>query len=203
MSDKANKQKPKEERLARMEGVTTFRDLRDGFISGTGGAVDVTDQDVMAALAMSRARDDKGKPIADDIGPEVLQCYYGSSVRHRVILVKSYLRHNPHPRESEAELIARRLSTALAVQLLAGAMFTRQEWAEYAFLAHMRRDRFEGMARDALTWFYDEIRNAEPRFRAALENARLGQREAAAEIWDAMRNARDRDERIAGKLARK
>lgn len=153
MNDYADKQRPRAERLARMEGCTTFKDFREGFGSGW---IDISDHDVMAALAMMR----KG---GDDIGAEVLQTYYGSTQSFRRGLVRAYLAsYNDQPTDEKKR--CRRMGATLAAQRVAGLSFTREQVEEYAWLMILRRQTLEVEMAQALAWFNGELDAAIGRF---------------------------------------
>lgn len=200
MSDKANKRKPKTERVARLEGVTTYRDPRDGF--SFGSAHGLTDQDVAAAIALSRERRDDGKPDANDCGPECLETYYGSTQRHRRILVLAYMRAHDF-RESMVDIIVRRMGATLAAQQLAGVTFTRSQWEEYAYIVRTRRNTLEEATKKALYWFQSELGTAQIRFYDALQSMAPDLRAERDAHWKSMRDAPDREERIKAKLFKK
>lgn len=198
MSDKANKARPKIERIARLEGSTTFRDPREGF--GISTKVQLSDQDIASAIAMSRRRRDDGTPDPDDVGPECLETYYGSTQTHRRLLVYAYMRAHHRPAMPLEIKIRRRMAATLGVQMLAGMTFTRAQWAEFAYLSCCRRDEIEDSARAALRWFNDQAHEAKHEFGKALQ-ATAEVLLAAKEMgWQEQRSARDRDARIRGKL---
>lgn len=203
MSDKANKARPRIERLARMEGSTSFRDLREGF---GAGRVELTDQDIMAAIGMIRRLlpkanpDDEGKPDPDDIGPECLETYFGSSARHRRKIVQRYMRATHSEHEPHDRLVARRFGATLAAQQLAGVKFTRGQWTEFAWLVCCRRDGLERFAADALCWFYGEVDRATQALRPMLAELGQARAEESRQHWDKMRGDPGRARRIAVKL---
>lgn len=200
MSDKANKLKPKTERVARLEGVTTYRDPRDGFSFGSANGL--TDQDVAAAIALSRARREDGTPDPNDCGPECLETYYGSTQRHRRILVLAYMRAHDF-RESMVEIIIRRMAATLAAQQLAGMTFSRSQWMEYAYIVRTRRDTLEEAAKRAMDWFQSKLGTAQIGFYDALHAMAPDQQAERAAHWKQMREAPDREDRINAKLFRK
>lgn len=197
-ADTAEKAKPKEERLARMEGTTAFRNPKDGF----GGMIDLTDQDVMAAVAASRRTilSTTGECIADpkDVGPECLETHFGSTQMHRRKLVRVYLATLPE--QPIVRVIARRLAASLAAQQLAGVKFMRSNWEEFAYLANTRRDVFEGYAHEALTWFLRQMELSLPLFQSWLKRLRDERDRQREKAWKDMRDAPDREQRIRRKL---
>lgn len=201
MSDKADKRKPKTERLARLEGVTTYRDPRDGF--SFGSAYGLTDQDVAAAIAMSRARREDGSTDSNDCGPECLETRYGSTQRHRRILVLAYMRAHDFGSDSMVEIIIRRMAATLAAQQLAGITFTRSQWMEYAYIVRTRRDSLEAAAKRALQWYEEQEGGARIRFFDALNSMAPDAEAERAAHWQEMRDAPDREDRIKSKLFRK
>lgn len=192
-----DKQRPKEERLARMEGSTTFRDPRDGFARGS---IDLSDTEVMGAVAMVRALLPNGEPDQTDIGPECLETYYGSTQRHRRTLVTTYMRLHSVPNESTTRKVVRRMATTLAAQLLAGAQFDRWQWSEFAFITCTRRETLEKDARDALGWFHSETSRALDVLIEVLNTNAPTWRAEKAAAWRRMRDAPNRAARIAAKL---
>lgn len=198
MSDKANKAKPKVERVARLEGVTTYRDPRDGF--SLGSSIGITDQDVAAAIALSRAKKPDGSVDKNDVGPECLETFFGSTQRHRRLLVNSYLRATSDPGEAFTHTIIRRMAATLSAQRLAGMTFSRAQWSEYAYIVRCRRETLEDESRKALYWFQDRGKEARVRFQEVLETRLDLDAIETAAAWQEMRDAKDREERIKAKL---
>ncbi len=196
MSDKANKIKPRVERLARMEGVSSFRDPRE--LAG-GGWIDLSDQDCMAALAFMRAKRRELKS-EDDIAPECLETHYGSNQRHRQALVRWYMRTWAPKKEPAAKLIARRMATTLAAQVIAGVKLDRDAWEEFAFIVDVERSALEALAHEALNVFYAMVSEATGRFNEVLSDVKSARAERREERWKEMREADDRKDRIAGKV---
>lgn len=198
-ADTADKSKPKEERLARMEGTTAFRNPKEGF----GGMIDLTDQDVMAAVAASRRTiiSSSGECIADpqDVGPECLETHFGSTQLHRRKLVRVYMATLKHD-EPMLRVIARRLAATLAVQQLAGVKFMRSNWEEFAYLANTRRDVFEAYSHEALTWFLGEIEKSMPAFRRWLRQLREARATEEKKKWRGMASCEEREDRIRKKM---
>lgn len=198
MNDKADKRKPRTERMARLEGSTTYRDPRDGF--SMGSAITITDQDVAAALALSRATKEDGKVDKNDVGPECLETFFGSTQRHRRLLVNAYLRATHDNAEAFTHTIIRRMAATLSAQRLAGMTFSRAQWAEYAYIVRCRRETLEDESRKALYWYQDRGKEARARFQSALETNREFEAIETAASWQEMRDAKDREERIKAKL---
>jgi hypothetical protein len=168
MSDKADKQKPIAERIARLAGVTSFKDPRQG----GGGIPDLSDIDIAAALGMVRSIMRKHGDAAE-VGPEVLETHYQGSLKHRNILRAAYLRACPPPKEKGyVAVVVRRMAATLGVRMLAGAVFGRPEQTEYAYLCYVRRETLESEMALAARWYLDRLDEAYPAFMEACHEAR-------------------------------
>jgi len=153
MSKSDDKARPVHEKLARIEGSTSFRDLREGF----GGFANITQEDVMAALAMVRTHRTNVPPF----GPEILSTYFGSSQTWRRMIVEGYLECN---RVNPKYIVAHRLAATLAAQVMAGVSFTAAADAEYAFIANIRVENLIALRKHALHWFDGVLEKAMPAF---------------------------------------
>lgn len=161
MNDKI---RPMVERIARLEGTTIFRDLREGF----GGRANITDHDIAAALAMVIKRAENGHRASDDIGAELLETYYGSTQTYRRKLVQAFLFANP-PR-SGASPCPRRMGATLAAQELAGVRLAKSQEVEYAYIAYCKVESLRDEMRIAGGWFDSKLMEAKPEFMEVLKN---------------------------------
>jgi hypothetical protein len=168
MSDKAEKRKPIAERIARLAGVSSFKDPRQG----GGGIPDLTDLDIAAALGMVRSIMRK-QGDAYEIGPEILETHYQGSLRHRGLLRAAYLRACP-PKADKGygAIVTRRMGATLGVRMLAGAAFGRSEQAEYAYLCYTRLETMRTELDAAAGWYLDRLNDAYPAFIEACNVAR-------------------------------
>jgi hypothetical protein len=158
VGDYTDRSKPRAERLARMEGQCTFRDPRE---ARGGGWLDITDLDVMAALAMSRQLviGDNGKPTPDpkDVGPEILETYYGSTQMHRQRIAKSCLFDcGDRNGTTEHDRAVDRVTALIAAQRLAGVQISRSHWAELAWMVGVSSARFSAQVNSCLAWMMGE-----------------------------------------------
>lgn len=163
MSD--DKIRPRTERIARLAGSTTFKDFREGF----GGKPLLVDADVCAALALCRTRRSDAECDTHDIGPEVLETYYGSTQQHRRLLVTAYLKHKGKDDEPVTKVIVRRMAATLAAQRIAGASHSRAQEAEYAFIVSTRLENLRDQIADAYGWYMEQHDTALPSFAKILK----------------------------------
>jgi len=168
MSDDKDKIRPVQERLAAIEGSTTFKDLREGF----GGIVNLTTADLMAALAMVRdkTRISIAKGEATDsqlLCPEILETYFGSTQTYRVTLVRTYLEH---AKVEPGYLVPHRMGATLAAQMMAGITFTQKQDAEFAFICNCRLMTLKDLRAHALQWYQELLDKAIPSFADALRD---------------------------------
>lgn len=166
MSD--DKIRPVQERLAAIEGSTTFKDLREGF----GGIVNLTTQDLMAGLAMVRDKTriaiTKGEATDNQLlCPEILETYFGSTQSYRGTLVRTYLEH---AKVEEKHIVPHRMGATLAAQMMAGVTFTQKQDAEFAFICNCRLMTLRDLRSHALQWFQELLDKAIPSFADALRD---------------------------------
>lgn len=138
MSDKANKRVPIIERVARLMGMTAFRDS-----AGRGGLPRFTDQDIAAALGMV-------KHTHGELAIQALETFYGSTLMHEQCLRRAW--DMVSGRREHAEIALSRLAAALAVRQFAGMSIARDQVLEYAWMAHVRREHLESRMGDVTSW---------------------------------------------------
>ena len=160
---KNEKVRPWAERIAKLEGSASFKDIREGF---GGSAPVLTDNEISLALALSRKRDDLSTAECDlsDVGPEVLETFYGSSQTHRRLIAKAYLRCRMPETVAASQVPCYRLAATLAAQMVAGVEITRAQQAEYAYIANTRLETLRDRISDAYGWFMERHDQAIPRF---------------------------------------
>jgi hypothetical protein len=160
---KNEKVRPWAERIAKLEGSASFKDIREGF---GGSAPVLTDNEISMALALSRKRDDLSAAECDlsDVGPEVLETFYGSTQTHRRLIAKAYLRANVPEGVAASQLPSYRLAATLAAQMVAGVEITRTQQAEYAYIANTRLETLRDRIEHAFKWFMERHDKAIPRF---------------------------------------
>lgn len=156
MNDKI---RPVQERLAQLEGMTTFKDMREG----VGGFANVTMADLMAGLAIMRSKEEQ-KIL---LGPHCLETYFGSTQVHRRLLVSTYLSNT---RVDVRYIVPHRMGATLAAQALAGVQFTHEQDREFAFICNCRTDALKDLRRQALAWFDNVIDEAIPAFADAVRS---------------------------------
>lgn len=191
------KVRPWAERIAKLEGSASFKDIREGF---GGSAPVLTDNEISLALALARKRDDHSTAECDvsDVGPEVLHTFYGSTQTHRRLIVGAYLRANVPSAVAPAHLPSYRLAATLAAQMLAGVEITRAQQAEYAFIANTRLETLRDRVQHAYSWFMERHDQALPRFITILKeivNGRL--------VKFLTKKAEEREDRVARYAAHK
>jgi hypothetical protein len=163
-----DKIRPVQERLASIEGTTTFKDLREGF----GGIANLTTQDLMAGLAMVRDKTrvaiTKGEATDNQLlCPEILETYFGSTQTYRVTLVRSYLEH---AKVDERHVVPHRMGATLAAQMMAGITFTQKQDAEFAYICNCRLMTLRDLRAHALQWYQELLDKAIPSFADALRD---------------------------------
>lgn len=156
-----DKIRPRPERIASLAGMTTFRDIRDGF-GAPSSVPPLQSTEVAAALALCRARKGDVGFARDDIGPEVLETYYGSTQAHRRALVSAFLAVRTHV--AAEHMAALRLATTVAAQIVAGVEISRERQSEFAFIAVVRLETFRSYLSEAHGWFLEQHDNALPEF---------------------------------------
>jgi hypothetical protein len=165
-----DKIRPVHERLAQIEGSTTFKDLREGF---GGGFANVTQQDLMAGLAIVRSRSDP-----NDIAPEILETYFGSTQKYRRTLVATYVGNTA---VEAKHTVPHRMAATLAAQMLAGMKFHRDQDEEFAYICNTRLQTLRDMRSHAISWFNELLDRAIPKFADALRNVINDRGKARAE----------------------
>jgi hypothetical protein len=187
MSKSDDKIRPIQERLAQIEGSTTFKDLREGF----GGFANITNLDLMAGLAIVRTAATKDADDYFELAPEILETYFGSTQMYRRALVRGYLgEHRVQPQY----ITAHRMGATLGAQMMAGISFSREQDAEFAFICNVRLMTLLDLRATALKWYQGLLDKAIPLFGEALRQI-VGKREferRAAFIEASARNEEDR-----------
>lgn len=157
-----DKIRPVHERLAQIEGSTTFKDLREG----VGGFGNITTHDLMAGLAIIRTLAIE-KNEEHRLAPEVLETYFASTQQYRQDLVRGYL-HNH--RVDAAYICAHRMGATLGAQMMAGISFSRSQDAEFAFICNVRLMTLRDMRANSIQWYQGILSRAIPLFGSALRN---------------------------------
>lgn len=169
---RAGKRRPVLERICSLYG-------RGNSLTGEGfgGLPTLTDQDVAAALAM--VRKDRGLVrTARDIGPEILETYYGSTDTHRSVLRAAYVKSNPTGGDT-GHAPCRRMAATIASQMIAGMVFSRKQEAEFAYICHTRLETMRTEIAMAVQWFHNEASEAAASFRRVIDSAQIVRMEKA------------------------
>jgi hypothetical protein len=162
MSKSDDKIRPIQERLAQIEGSTTFKDLREGF----GGYANITNLDLMAGLAIVRTTATMDPDDCFELAPEILETYFGSTQMYRRTLVRGYLEEH---RVEPQYITAHRMGATLGAQMMAGISFSREQDAEFAFICNVRLMTLRDLRASALSWYQGLLDKAIPLFGAALK----------------------------------
>jgi hypothetical protein len=124
-SDKADKSKPMEERIASMLTKTAYRDIRDGFGGMNPGGLG--DQAIAGALGMIIKTQGR-------IGPMVLETHYGCTLMHREHLRRAWENQEEKDGMDREKRCLIRFGCELAIRELASLRFSRGDIGEYAYL---------------------------------------------------------------------
>lgn len=157
------------EKIAQMEGKTTYKDFRQGF-APRSLACD-TDADIKMALGMAQRK-------VGAVAVAALETRYASTLMHERTLRRAWdhkVREDAKGNKAKLpphEVAVLRMGAALAVRRLAGAQMTQHEVAEYAWLLCVRRERLDDAMRSAGGWLDGLCGDAEERFLRALTRAR-------------------------------
>jgi len=146
MSDKTDKKRPIEERIAALMGRSGFVDFREGF-GGTRGAA-YSDQDIAAALGA--VSEQHGR-----LAPLVLETYFGSTMIHAPTLRRAWEDQERKKDDTRERIVLTRFAGELAIRQLGGAKHCSTQYAEYAYLIFSRREALQQRVKDAGTWLED------------------------------------------------
>lgn len=157
------------EKIARMEGKTTYKDFRRGFSSRS--LAEDSDADLKAALGMAQRQ-------AGALAVLVLETRYGSTLSHERALrrawdrqVRDYRAKSGESRASHTAAV-QRMGGALAIRRLAGARMIQHEVAEYAWMLCVRRETLDEAMRAAGAWLDGLCCDAEIAFLEAMDAIR-------------------------------
>lgn len=189
-----DKRRPTVERLAHLEGKSTFTDPREP----RGTWIDITDLDVMAAVAMSRmtTKNANGECVSDpsDVGPEILETYYGSTAKHRRRIATAYMAQEPNKPVTKHHAAVRRMAAMIAAQKLGGCHFDGAQWAELAWIVVCRKQEFMDLVASAMAWMEGERDRARRAFDDCFQTINEGRERDARDRW-----RQQRADRLAGK----
>ena len=155
----------KAERLARLQGTTTYKDFRQGMASAGNRIWAAPDQDIAHALGVIR----RGRA---DIGPEVLEAFYGSTQKYKD-RIKESLRDRlkwtlSDPSKAEKSESIRRFAIELAASSLGGDPLTASQVRWVSDLLVCRPARLEEAYRAAMGLLLEDTQAALASFLKAL-----------------------------------
>jgi hypothetical protein len=148
MAKSDDKKRPLGERIAGLDPKTSFRDIRDGI--GSGGAPELTDQDLAAALGMVKTK-------LGALPVMALETYYGSALRFEQRLCDAWGDKDEHGDMSRDARILSRFSAVIAVRQFAGLKQVDVEMARYAYLMFSKPAEFRRAVDNVLAWL-EELR---------------------------------------------
>lgn len=155
------------EKIARMEGKTTYKDFRQGFASRS--LAGDSDADIKMALGMAQRQ-------VGALAVQALETQCASTLRHERALRRAWDRKaredakNAKIRVSSHDVAVQRLGAALAIRQHAGARMIQHEIAEYAWMLCVRRETLDNAVRAAGAWLDGLTSEASEDFLAALDN---------------------------------
>ena len=155
------------EKIARLDVKSSFRDIREGIGGRRNLQLDMTDQDIAAALGMVSTA--LGKPTV-----WALETYYGSTTRHEHSLRRAWADESEHHSDPADERIRNRIAAALAIREFAGGKFDLREWS---LLTDCKAAEFQRNVVRVLAWLeelrdtgLESLRNKLAEHRAAVDS---------------------------------
>lgn len=130
------------EKIARLDVKSSFRDIREGIGGPRNLQLDMTDQDIAAALGMVSTA--LGKPTV-----WALETYYGSHVRHENQLRRAWADESETIDDKPDDRIRNRIAAALAIRQFAGGTFDLREWSD---LTNCKTAEFDRNVNRVLAW---------------------------------------------------
>ncbi len=157
------------QRIARMVGKSTYRDLRDGFTPGSLRGD--SDADIKLALGMAQS-------IAGVLPVYALETRYASTLMHeRALLTAWDKRHREAFPKRAAHVVAiQRVGASLAVRVFARGNGVAGAVAHYAWLVHTRRENLQDPIDACLAWLQDQSRDGVNAFLEAIDGVRFRRR---------------------------
>ena len=164
MSDWSGKHRPLLERIACLSGRSM------GIPSmGCGGIPSLTDQDIAAAVAVARQRDDAGKPLPTCIRPEILLLHYGDRRDFTYRIARATWNAICKNVKKEDGLTAR-LACILAAECMAGRTVDQATMKQQAWIAGKNYASLEREFGYAKAWIEGEMHEAAFAYVAFLSN---------------------------------
>jgi hypothetical protein len=155
------------EKIARMEGKTTYKDFRQGFASRS--LAGDSDADIKMALGMAQRQ-------VGALAVQVLETRYASTLKHERALRRAWDRKvredaaAAKTKRGSHDAAVQRMGAALAIRRLAGAHMIQHEVAEYAWMLCVRRETLDEAMRAAGAWLDGLCSEAEQAFIKALSD---------------------------------
>lgn len=155
MSDKANKVKPIEERIAALFGSTAYRDEFGG-----GPATGMPNESVVRALGVVQG-------LRGATAVQTMETFYGQTLAHERSLRRAYEQAAPKPASAHDRII-QRFGSALAVRALAGYKYGSVQVTEYAELLYCRREKLGAAMYSAEAWYSGKLSDGLAEFKRVL-----------------------------------
>lgn len=160
------------EKIARMEGKTTYKDFRQGFASAS--LAGDSDADIKMALGMAQRQ-------VGALAVQVLETRYASTLKHERALRRAWDRHckdmakiggGTRGRAERHSIAMERLAAALAIRHLAGAKVAKPDVEEWAWVICAGQDSLASLVRTCGAWLDDLCSGAERVFLESLDAIR-------------------------------
>jgi len=162
MSDYALKLVPLTERIVKMLGGATFRDLREGFSTPHMDAL--RGKGEMIALSYARRKlSDRATPDPLDMGPEILAQYITGRLMDYEKIAAAYMAVQNRYRHAFANEM-RKFACYVAQGILIGHPLNIGRINLLCRMAGVNTDRFAIDVDDALRWLYNEAESAAGRY---------------------------------------
>lgn len=143
-SDKADKRKPMEERVAAMLVKSAYRDIRDGF-GGMPIAGSLGDQAVAGALGM----------VSTEQGPiavMVLETHYGCTLMHVEPIRRAWEESERREGMQRDDTVLVRFGGELAIRQMASIRYPVSQITDYAYLLCRRRETLQAAIDNCTRW---------------------------------------------------
>lgn len=162
MSDYALKLVPLTERIAKMLGGTTYRDLREGFTTLHMDALRGKGEMIALSYARRKLRD-RTTPDPLDLGPEILAQYVSGHLTDYEKIAAAYMATQNRYRHAFANEM-RKFACFVAQGILIGHPLNIERINLLCRMAGVNADRFAIDVSDALRWLYGEAESAAGRY---------------------------------------